>query len=483
VLGLVSLVSAQPDTLWTSIWESALDEKFMSVDEAADGGFICCGDQRIGDSDAYVVKLDADGNYEWSKYFSGESDKRANDIKQVSDGNYILTGYEKSLNNETDLLLMKLHSSGNVLWEKTYGFPTTDESGNAIEETSDGGFIITGKGSSGTSSRMSIIKTDDAGNVEFQALFTSGAEAQGKDIIEVEDGYVAVGWTRSGSGDNDVYLLKCDYFLNEVWARLFGGDDGDEGSGLARTIDGGFVVVGSQYVTGPYSYQMYIVKTNDAGIEEWNLLHGGIGSDGLHSVDMTMDGDIITTGFTYESGKSDIKLMRISSSGSIDWEVDYGGAEYESGYCITTLLDGGYALAGNTNSFGYGGYDAWLLRFESEMGLPVVLFMNPYQSLAPMGCTLDFGITYSNLSQTTQHAIVNLEAYLPGETEPAWQVYNPAFEFPPGDMTKQYTLAIPYTIPIAPGYLFVSQILDLDLEVVSEDTFEFEVLEAMTTVP
>ena len=161
---------------WSKTFGSNKSEDGFFVQQTKDNGYIIAGNTVSDDSssglftsDIYIIKTDSSGNEIWSKTFGGDAWDHSESVQQTIDGGYIITGNTKSYGNgESDVYLLKIDSSGNEVWSKTFGSSGNDE-GFSVQQTTDGGFIITGK--TGFEYGISeadayLIKTDSEGNVE-----------------------------------------------------------------------------------------------------------------------------------------------------------------------------------------------------------------------------------------------------------------------------------------------------------------------------
>jgi hypothetical protein len=194
------------------------DDFAHSITQSSDGGYVVAGETRsfgAGDWDIYVVKLDSSGNVIWTKTIGGSSSDFATSIIQSSDGGYIVAVNTWSFGaGNYDIYVVKLDSSGNVIWTKTIGGSNWDEA-QSIIQSSDGGYVVAGKTWSfgAGSADFYVVKLDSAGNVLWtKTIGGIGDEAWGDSIIQSSDGgYVVVGHTQSfGAGGVDMYVVKMD---------------------------------------------------------------------------------------------------------------------------------------------------------------------------------------------------------------------------------------------------------------------------------
>ena len=136
----------------------------------------------------------------------------------------------------------------------------------------------------------------------------------------------------------------------------------------AEAQDGGYLVIG--HTKNDYSSpsDIFVVKTDSSGYQEWSQTYGGEKNESAASAMQTPDGGFLIAGNTnsYGAGSSDVWLIKTDANGNIEWDRTYGGSEGESATSMVQTPDGGYLIAGNTGSYGAGGSDAWLLKIDAE---------------------------------------------------------------------------------------------------------------------
>ncbi|MEM3578030.1 MAG: NosD domain-containing protein [Candidatus Bathyarchaeia archaeon] len=186
-----------------------------------------------------------------------------------------------------------------------------------------------------------------------------------------DEGYAILGWTESfGSGLSDIWLIKTDSNGNMQWHRTYGGANNDYSGthALLQTSDGGYAIAGYTNSFGSGDFDFWLIKTDSEGNVQWNKTYGEIGDDEAFCLIATQDGGYAMAGVTtsFGAGLGDFWLIKTDSYGNMQWNMTYGGVGDECAYALTQTIDGGYALAGITNSFGAGNWDFWLLRTDAN---------------------------------------------------------------------------------------------------------------------
>jgi len=176
-----------------------------------------------------------------------------------------------------------------------------------------------------------------------------------------------------GAGSGDAWLIKTDSVGNEKWSTTFGGSDWDWAWSVQQTSDGGYILAGRTYSFGAGSCDAWLIKTDSLGNEEWSRTFGGSDVEGAWSVHQTSDGGYILAGYTgsFGAGSSDAWLIKTDSLGNEEWSRTFGGSHFEHAYSVQQTSDRGYIMAGYTDSFGPGGFDAWLIKTDSLGNAPL----------------------------------------------------------------------------------------------------------------
>ncbi len=292
---------------------------------------------------------------EWVQTYSGNLKSSASSIIQTLDGGLVVAGNDFLDDENDDVLLLKTDSEGSMLWNKTFGGVGSDKARDVIL-TKNGGFALAGSTSSYGSgdSDVYLIKTDSEGEVEWEGVY-GGQEFDGAySLVQTHDnGFALVGFTNSyGAGQYDAYLVKTDsnglMEWNYTYTGTWSGTQYDGAYDIIQTSDGGFALAGFTSFGFP---DMFVVKLDSEGNEDWIQSYGGLFSDTAYSILQTQDDGFVFTGFTQSvgAGESDILLIKTNSNGIMEWHQTFGGAESENAHALIQTFDGGYALAGTTS--------------------------------------------------------------------------------------------------------------------------------------
>lgn len=389
--------------------------------------------------DYWVVKLDSARNIQWKKCYGGTGVDIANSIKQTKDSGYIIAGQSGSLDGDItghhgpgdkyDAWIVKLDKDGNIQWQKSLG-GSANESAVSIQETSDDGYIVAGYTNSvdgdvsgshykGANRDYWIVKLNGTGGIIWQKCFGGTGDDYASSVAQTTDGgYVIAGTTNSIDGDvtgihngtavdvkTDYWIIKLNGTGSLVWQKCLGGSGADNASSVLQALDGGYIIAGSSNstdgdVTGHHDKNDYwIVKLNNTGILQWQKSLGGSANDNATSIKLTADGGYIIGGGT-ASNNGDITgyhnpsnpndpfdywVVRLNSGGQLQWQKCLGGNGNDVAYSIEQTVDYGYIIAGRSSSpdgdvtGNHADFttptsnDYWVVKLAADTSLPAVV--------------------------------------------------------------------------------------------------------------
>jgi predicted secreted protein len=367
-------------SMWSKTYGgTGADTGAGDIIQTSDGGYAISGDTAsfgAGGTDYWLIKTDAAGNMQWNKTYGGSLAESEAAMCQTSDGGYALVGDTKSFGaGSNDFWLVKTDAAGNMQWNKTYGGTGADLGINVVQ-TGDGGYALAGYTNSfgAGSNDFWLIKTDDAGNMQWNKTYGGTGTDFCFNVIQTGDGgYALAGPTTSfGAGGMDIWLVKTDAAGNMLWNQTHGGTGTDYMDQMIQTVGGGYAIAGFTTSFGAGSADVWLVKTDASGNMQWNKTYGGTGSDNGFHMTQTLEGGYAIIGSTasFGAGGNDIWLVKTDTNGVMEWNQTYGGTGTDDGRSIIQTTDGGYALAGNTNSLGAGGNDFYVLKTDESGIVP-----------------------------------------------------------------------------------------------------------------
>ncbi len=253
-------------------------------------------------------------------------------------------------------------------WSKTYGGPYGDKA-YVVIKTQDGGYAMGGTTNSFGSGIVNawLVKTDADGNVQWNQTYSGLGQAFADGLIQTRDGgFALTGYTYSLDGGLYVWLAKTNSEGTLIWNQTYPDVGTSIAYGLVQANDNGFAIVGSSNSLGSGQTEGWILKTNSNGTQEWYKTYGGAGADALYSIVQLSDGGWAVSGETdsFGNGLSNIWLIKTDSFGEPRWNQTYGGSvNYVSNALIKTS-DGGYALVGTSKESA--GDDFLLIKTDSS---------------------------------------------------------------------------------------------------------------------
>ncbi|MDI3474741.1 MAG: hypothetical protein PWQ95_469 [Thermococcaceae archaeon] len=295
----------------------------VAVDK--NGDIIVVG--RTEDENGFVARLDREGNVKWFRTYGGSDYDWAYAVALAPNGDIIVAGATESFGaGWTDVWVLRLDENGKIKWQKTYG-------GSGL----DGAYAV--------------------------ALASNG------DII-------VAGTTRSfGAGKADAWVLRLEANGNVKWGKTYGGERDDKATAVATAPNGDIIVAGysrsfrTGLSVGPSD--AWFLRLDANGNVKWQKTYGGSGRDEAYAVALADNGDIIVAGYTwsFRTG-SDAWFLRLDENGNVKWQKTYRGSSWDYAEAVALAPNGDIIVAGRTDSFEVGNWDAWIIRLPLEGNLP-----------------------------------------------------------------------------------------------------------------
>ena len=344
----------------------------IATEVTSDRGYLILGTSSPIDSNfynIYLVKTDESGNKQWERTFGDLKFYSSNiGIVHTCDDGYIVATYAPTgspdLDKSWSLLLCKTDSYGHRLWERRF------DKGNvlcpvAVGSTSDSGFIVLGRtqpsiGYGWGPAFPVLIKTNSQGNKEWERTFKPPRHAYydmlgGSGVLQTRDGgYIVLEHLQTKVNTFSIYLVKTDPRGKKQWERVLARSPEESANcfNLQQTNDEGYILVG--YNRGADTtryYDVYLLKTDSTGKKEWERNYGGEDTDVGVCARQSSDNGYIVVGRTFSEGKDDdLYIIKVDSSGKLQWERTYGGPKADWGVDIQLTNDRGYIVTGSTES-------------------------------------------------------------------------------------------------------------------------------------
>ncbi len=286
-----------------------------------------------------------------------------------------------------------------IEWQKSFGGNDSDNV-YSIQQTNDGGYIATGYTYSNNGDISGyhgvgdfwVVKMNSSGALEWQKALGGSDIDWSLTIRQATDGgYIIVGFTQSNDGDvtgyhgdKDAWVVKLTSSGNIEWQKALGGSGWDEAWSVALTADGGYIIAGRTNssngdASGSHngSLDFWVVKLSSTGAIQWQKAIGGSSQDIAHSIRQTTDGGYIVAGETSSNdgdvsgsnGNVDIWVVKLSNAGELEWQKSLGGSGWDVGSEIHETSDGffvcGYVGSNDGDVTGYQGlFDFWVLKLS-----------------------------------------------------------------------------------------------------------------------
>jgi hypothetical protein len=417
---------AQPALVWQKTYGGSNHEYIWETIPTSDGGYAFVGFSESGDGDVsgnkggvdlWVGKINAAGTIQWSNLYGGTQDEQGYDILQTADNGFMVAGWtESSDGNVTghhgtstneDLWVLKLSSSGALVWNKCFGGTGNDDA-TAIVQTQHGNYYISGStysydgdvtGNHGSSEPdFWVIEINAGGTLLKQKCVGGSNYEEGINMaLTLDNGCILCGRTSSNDYDaigyhagSDMLIAKLDSNFVVQWSKCYGGSATEECNSIVQLSDGSYAALGytsthnNGDVSGHHGSQgsddFWLLKLTSAGAISWAKCYGGDSDDQANGLIISADGGYVMCGLTF-SGNGDVSgyhpgsfldpdiwVAKVNSSGTFQWQRCCGGSGQDESFNVFEEGGGTCVLTGFTYSSDYdvtlnrGSADGWILK-------------------------------------------------------------------------------------------------------------------------
>jgi hypothetical protein len=322
---LIKANAVSGDTAWSRKFGNSYSDAFYTVKNSNEGGFIAAGFSNrssTGSPTMFVVITDALGTSIKTATYGGTAYSQAFSVLPNADSGYLVAGYQqKTSTSDRDIYLVRINNAGAIIWEKTIGakgvdtYDTVNDAAYSVIAAPDGGYFLTGslKGYSSYGGQIFLMKVSSSGDSLWTKTFGDGI---GYSVTLTADNKVAISGTFMSGTSQDVFLLKTDTAGNKLWdkGKIFGGTGYEYGATMISTSDGGFALTGITDRKGTQDAYLILTDANGESSGKEYTYGGNDVEQGYGLVQMS-DGGFCLTGLS-NTGGSFIFLNRTDSQGA-----------------------------------------------------------------------------------------------------------------------------------------------------------------------
>lgn len=371
-IGITNLGIAQ--NTFFRVYGGSGNDNAKAVQQTPDGGYVVTGETYsfgAGSKDVYLFRTDSLGNETWAKTYGGNGEDYALTLDQTFDNALMIGAHTSSFGQGGhDHYLVKTDMNGDTIFTMVYGGSSPDGIYQLREGA--GGYVMAGHTSSFGAGLHDfyVIKILANGDTIWTRAFGGTGADNLRGYVNIELPAIPklafIGETNGfGVGANDILLIKTDMGGNIELTKTYGNSGDDYGYSIIENGDGGFLIAGHTNSSGAGLHDVYLVKVDFFGNVQWSKTYGGTEDDYAYSAQKTSDGGYIIAGSTtsFGGGDKDVYLIKTDINGDTLWTKAYGESGSEETWSVEETKDGGYIIAGITNSFGQGN-DALLIKTD-----------------------------------------------------------------------------------------------------------------------
>lgn len=333
----------------------------------------------LEDEDIVLVKYNENGIQQWNSTWGGINDDIGYDVAvDQSDNVYVVGSTESFGAGDEDMVLVKYNGNGTLQWNITWGDGGFDRCYGGSVDSSENMYLVGVTDSFDLGGGdIALVKYDKNGEQQWNRTWGGIEHDAGRGItIDSLGNIYLVGQTESyGAGDHDIILVKYDENGLQQWNRTWGGISQDIGDDVVVDQSGNVYLVGQTWSFGPGQADIILVKYDLNGIQQWNRTWGGGNQDYGKGAAVDSSGYVYIAGETesFGAGGYDMVLVKYDVNGLEHWYCTWGGADYESGNGIAVNSSNIVYIAGYTESFGTGRNNMVLVKFSpyiASTGIP-----------------------------------------------------------------------------------------------------------------
>lgn len=341
----------------------------------------------------FLVNTNAQNDLEWAISYGNEMYESPTSMLKCEDGNIMMVGFRNSLPVDREILIYKLNTAGDIIWQKQLNIPNVKiYINNILPSVNDNGYLLLGSITllNQEYNDLLVVKIDEGGEIQWYETYGgSNSEGAGYGVL-INNGYIIAGTTRStdgdvigNNGDSDIWIIWINEFGELLKSKCYGGSYSDACYSIALSNDGFMIFSGSTQNQGSGS-DYWVVKSTIDGEIIWENSYGGSEADFKCQILLTEDNSIIAVGESNSNdfdipndnhGEYDLFALKINSEGAVIWSKSYGGFRIEFFESICFGVDQSFFMAGQTrsddgdvNSYNGGYNDYWVVQVSIDDG-------------------------------------------------------------------------------------------------------------------
>ncbi len=405
------------DSLWYKAYGGSEHERGFAVMEDDEGIYMVAGSTESytnGGKDAYLIKLDNNGDAIWEKSYGGAMDEHIASICPALYDGYVLTGYTKTdAQGISDIWVLWVNDEGDSLHSVHYGGLTTDQAFKIIPNIDQGYTITSSSSVYMMGDQVYLLKLDLSLDTIWTKTYGYDKQDYGHDIIQTSTGdYIVAGGTYSTvyPESGQAWVMKTDSNGDSLWTKKYGGNDEDIFYAAVETEDG-YMFAGQTRSFNAVIIDVFVVRTDFNGEVIWSKIFGGNSADYAYGIFRTEDDDYVITGYSDSFNENnDVYVLQINGEGEVLYQGNFGVAEdAERMYGSYLTSDGGLIATGILDYYWQLQDDMFVLKLgPDENGFEELGFLkndsfynypNPFDNIT----TFHF--------ETDQNSIVELSVY------------------------------------------------------------------------
>lgn len=350
------------------------EEAVRFATSTEDGGLMITGESALSDSvggSALVLRLQASGRLLWQRKFDDRVG--ANFILPSADGSFLLVGGKTFQDGQSGVWVVKMNSDSTTRWERIYTSIESYGGVYAASQTADGGCILAGEAGVRVGQSLQLgawaLKLTAGGEVEWQKSYILPGGIFYSVLQTRDGGYILTGENVPDEFQSvNCWVVKMDRAGRIQWQKTILGRYVESGYAVIEKSGGGFIVAGTTSSFGRGNDDMWLVSFSSSGNILWQKTYGGRYNEEAFGILQDPDGQFVVLGETqsYGAGNRDVWLIKVDSMGNIQWQKTYGTSQEDQAAVLVPAPNGGFFIVGQVGPTGPGNHDIVVIKIDQD---------------------------------------------------------------------------------------------------------------------